>query len=586
MTASNDLEWSDYLRILRRRWTWTLTPLLIVCGLAVWFTLSQDPRFEASAEVALDASIAEEVVTGRTYVAERDVLNEINFAASNNVEAIVRAELGLLPEMKITAAPDSDKLSFTATASTADKAALFANKWATAYVSAKQTQAQTALDSALEGLRGQLVGLQSEHKALRADLDDLDDQMALIIDEIERARNLNDQVAVAAAELNLARMEVQRNRLDDDLAPELALVNSQITATASAIADLELRAQVSLLGTASVVQIAAPPLESSNAPLARNLALAAVVGAGLGMALALHRQNVDRTIRTHGELVAAIDVPVLGVIARQRKGRRSESIALAALYSPDSPVADGYHKVRTALTHRFTGGQVKSLVITSASPNEGKTTTSSNLAVAFAAIDQRVALVDCDFRSPSLDSIFATSRTPGIADVARGELDLADVARPQPVETGGLVLLPSGALPTNPADFLATPWFAGALRRLETEADLVVIDSPPVLPTADTTTLARQADATVVVARAGRTKRDDLTEAIDQLRQVGALVIGVVLIGAKVSKKYGAYGSANSQPLTHPFTESATVPTMRLVAPLLEAGDEEFRPDSPTRRAR
>jgi capsular exopolysaccharide synthesis family protein len=185
---------------------------------------------------------------------------------------------------------------------------------------------------------------------------------------------------------------------------------------------------------------------------------------------------------------------------------------------------------------------LRSIVVTSASPGEGKSTTSSNLAVAFAQQGLRVLLVDCDLRRPRIHEIFEVPREPGFTHYLLGQASLDRLARPTEVEN--LHVLPAGTLPPNPAELLGSARAREVVRLLNDQYDLVIFDTPPVLPASDAAIMGRLVDGVVLVLRAGMTTRHAAQQVVRQLRSVGALVLGSVLNDpdASIPAYEGSYG--------------------------------------------
>lgn len=524
--ADDELGLSDYLRIARRRWSWVLLPLVAVLALATAFTLRQPPRFCATAQVLLAPSEAQVAIQGDASVpvANRDLANEINIAYSDDIRRQVIGQLGLEPDIEIVGEPDSDILWFQACASTAEGSAQEANTWAGIYVSTKQQQAAADLDAAVTGFEVRLGELRDQRRLLRQDVD-----------------RLRRQLVTADGDEAKAAIQVQVDQLELELAIETQLIDAQIATIAQNITLLELDGELARAGTARVIQLAAPPLEHSNAPLSRNLVLGGLIGLVIGGALALIRDHLDQSIKSVDDVVG---VPVLGAVPKPGRGIRQRETALATMNYPGSPVAEAYQKVRTAVEFAVMGRELTSLLITSPNPSEGKTTTSSNLAWAMSAVDHRVVLADVDFRRPRIHQVFGCRGEPGLSDRLLKGTALNRLALRVDDDHRNLVIIPTGTRPPTPADFVASPAFAGLIRSLESEADLVVLDSPPVLPVSDALSMARQVDAVIVVAKAGSTKLGELTEAVEALRAVGADVLGVCLVGVKLDASRYGYGPA------------------------------------------
>ena len=215
---------------------------------------------------------------------------------------------------------------------------------------------------------------------------------------------------------------------------------------------------------------------------------------------------------------------------------------LVVASQPASPAAEAYRQLRTNILFTSPDEPLRTLLITSTSPEEGKSTTLANLAVTLAQSGSRVILADCDLRRPSLHTLFGVSQLPGLTNVllTGGDFPLVDTG----IE--GLQLLPSGPLPPTPAELVGSLRMREAMAQLRERADYVLFDSPPVLAVADARILATKVDAVVLVVRAGATKRDLAQRAKAQLEQVNAPLIGVVLNNAKYDTSLHHYFSANS----------------------------------------
>lgn len=212
---------------------------------------------------------------------------------------------------------------------------------------------------------------------------------------------------------------------------------------------------------------------------------------------------------------------------------------LITLRDPRAPAAEAYRTLRTNIQFSSLDRTLQTLLVTSSAPDEGKSTTLANLAVTMAQAEQRVVLVDCDLRRPALHTIFGVANEAGLTTL------LLDGAAPIPfqsTEVEGLRLLPAGPLPPRPADLLGSRRMEAAIERLKAEADIILFDAPPIIAVTDAAVLATKLDAVLLVARAGRTRRDRAREAVQLLQKVNAYVLGVVLTNAKLEKdSYGTY---------------------------------------------
>lgn len=213
---------------------------------------------------------------------------------------------------------------------------------------------------------------------------------------------------------------------------------------------------------------------------------------------------------------------------------------LIALRDPRSPAAEAYRTLRTNIQFSSLDKPLRTLLATSTAPDEGKTTTIANLAVTMAQAEQRVILVDCDLRRPTLHTIFGVPNDEGLTSLMLQEGGKIPVQR---TEVPGLLLLPSGPLPPRPADLLGSKRMEGIITQLREHADIVLFDTPPVTAVTDAAVLATRVDGVLLVFRAGSTRRDRARESRRLLDKVNANIVGVVLTDVKAEDTYGYYGT-------------------------------------------
>ncbi|HEY3107931.1 MAG TPA: CpsD/CapB family tyrosine-protein kinase [Chloroflexota bacterium] len=212
---------------------------------------------------------------------------------------------------------------------------------------------------------------------------------------------------------------------------------------------------------------------------------------------------------------------------------------LVTLANPRSPVAEAFRTLRTNIQLSSLDRPVRSLLVTSPSPDEGKSTILANLGVAFAQAGTRTLLVDCDLRRPSLHALFGVGNERGLTSMLIG-----DDRGPSPIATTpveGLRLLPCGPLPPNPSEILGSQRFQTLVAGLQSDADLLLFDCPPALAVSDAAVLSRHVEAVLLVASAGKTRRDHAARARQALERAGARILGVVLNNARVDAAVYSY---------------------------------------------
>ena len=205
---------------------------------------------------------------------------------------------------------------------------------------------------------------------------------------------------------------------------------------------------------------------------------------------------------------------------------------------PKSPISEVFRTLRTNIQFMNTKGKLKTILVTSTLPSEGKSWVSSNLAVTFAQAGKKVVLVDADMRKGRQYSIFEVSPRPGLSNYLSGidesndenkELDLADYIQETDVEN--LYLIAAGNIPPNPAELLIAPQMVDLLEQLKEMFDIVIIDSPPLQDVTDAQILSTKVDGTIIVVKCGESKKETVLDAKDLLDKVGANIIGAVLNG-------------------------------------------------------
>lgn len=219
---------------------------------------------------------------------------------------------------------------------------------------------------------------------------------------------------------------------------------------------------------------------------------------------------------------------------RQKRIRKTKTKTDRLLYlnDPKSAFAEAYRTLRTNIRYSTVNRELRTLMITSSAAGEGKTTTAANLALAMAQEGQRVLLIDGDLRHPSLHRFFSISNEVGLTDLLIRTQETGAVIRRFP--KAGLDVITAGGLPPNPAELLGSERMGELLRQFHGEYDIVLLDSPPILPVTDGQLLSRLVDGVLLVLRAGEVRREHAKKAKHLLDHVGANVIGAVLNGKKL----------------------------------------------------
>jgi capsular exopolysaccharide synthesis family protein len=319
-------------------------------------------------------------------------------------------------------------------------------------------------------------------------------------------------------------------------------------------------------GSVRLMDAAPLPRRPSSPKPALNLALALVSGLALGLALAIGRDAMDRSVHSRSDLQKYTGATVLGFIPRlPPPGRRALKAGDARQEDGSVPPKGGdaerleqakwaaaaaFERLATNVAFARPDGAAKLLMLASPLPGEGKTTVSLNLAMTLARAGRRVLLVDADLRRARLHTLLGVARSPGLCDLLRTEVSASSAC--QQVAIGGaarLSVLSAGAPPSDPASLFALASARRVLTDLGDNFDVVVFDTSPINVVTDAALLASLVDAVILVARSGVTTPEDLSFAMEQLRHVGAPVIGTVLNDIDIARDatydgaYRYYGS-------------------------------------------
>ncbi len=282
------------------------------------------------------------------------------------------------------------------------------------------------------------------------------------------------------------------------------------------------------------------PTYPSEPNVPRNLAFAVALGLSTGIGLAFLLEGIDNTVRTPEQAQAISALPSLGMIPLGSKSgiesaakrltvaSSREAVELVTQSRPQSQMAESYRALRTSLLLTSLGGPPKVILITSALPQEGKTTTSINTAIVLAQKGTRVLLIDADLRRPSIHKALGMGPKTGLSNVLTGNAILQQaVTRSSILPT--LFVLTAGTPPPNPAELLASSNMKDILAELREQYDHIIVDTPPTLSVTDAVVMSTRADAVVLVIRSGQTTKQALRRARDLLMQVNARVAGVLL---------------------------------------------------------
>ena len=501
-------------------------------GLAIAFSSVQPRVYEARTTLIVGQSLSGAANFDQLLVSQRLSATYAAVATTRPILDAVIAQLGLptthdelIKRVRSAAQLDSTLVTIHAQDTDPNRAAAIADTMARELIAAAP---------AIQGRDAEfLAAIDGE---LRATLSEIESTQ-------ERAQELR------ALSNRTPEQEAGLAALEDRLASLRATYSSLLAFSSSGASSM-----------LSVIEPAVPPVEPISPRVLLNTVLGVLLGLLAAAALAAAMTYFRDVLKDADDVREVSGLSTLGTIAKQRGDRRTEELyRLAALLYPRSGAAEAYRTLRTNIEFAAVDEPLRALLVTSSVPGEGKTVTSSNVAIVFAQAGLDVLLVDADLRRPGLDRIFALSNEQGLTTLLRDDqMDLDNVT--QATEQDGLRVLTTGPLPPNPAELLGSQRMRTLLERLASEADLVILDSPPLLAVADAAVLGSLADGTLLVIDAERSRRRQVRLASLALARAGANVLGVALnrVSGKEQAAYDAYYAGEERSSTDAATGRGT----------------------------
>ena len=512
-------ELRDYVSVVRAHWRSILAIVLAFTMLGVAYAKSRPAQYRATARVLVLQSATGPIGQASSGGAQGKPINletEAELVPSSAVASIAKASMRspkspqqLAGQVDASFTTDSQVLVIGFTAGSPAAARAGAQAFADAYLAYKTAQ----MDASLKQMQ---ATLDARLAALNKKLDDADATIASHPATSQASRDARNQKALALQ--------------------QIADVQKQNAGLGSFTVD-----------PGTVVGQATLPTN----PVGSSLTYAVVgllLGVAVGFGQAFFRDALDRRLTGIGDLEEVLGAPVKAVIPR-RKGKRSAEDGIVFLQQPTDGASEGYRTLRTGLLFAAAGDNGRTVVVTSASEGEGKSTTAVNLAVALAQANVPVALIDADLRRPALHRFFKAPMAPGLIELLRGEIDLnsalTDVGIPR------LRFIPSGDVSPGAPELFSPPDLAVFFGRLKEIGTMVIVDTPPLI-VSDPLALAPYVDGVLVVADSTSVTADALAPLIERLRLVGGRVIGGVLNkydpktarGYASEYGYGTYGQA------------------------------------------
>jgi non-specific protein-tyrosine kinase len=493
-----------------RRWWWLVVGCALLAAVSAYVVSSQMTKvYQASVTLLVHQSSSSGTSDyAAILTSERQARTYAEMLTEQPVLEAVVAQPGfnmswrqLAGKVDVELVQDTQLIRLSVEDTDNARAAQAANAIAEAFIAQNKALQQERYTESLSSVRQQM------------------DELSVLIEETQAAIEAVDVPQTSQQEAELSRLETI---LAGYRTSYVGLLQSyeQMRLTAAQTAD-----NVSVFRQADI-----PDLEHPVRPrLLMNTALAGSVGGMLAVGVAFLVEYLDDTIKSPDDVSHTLGLDTLAVIGKFNKGTEE----LITIARPLSPVSEAFRVLRTNIRFSSVDRPIRTLLVTSAGPTEGKSTTAANLAAVMAQAGLKAIVVDADLRRPRLHRVFGIHPRGGLTgSLLEGSMD----GRLQPSRVEGLAVLPAGDRPPNPSELLGSRRLRELLGLLTQHVDVVVIDSPPVLPVTDAAVLAQSVDGVLLVVDAGETRRGIAQHAVESLRQVGANVIGVVLNRVPTSK--------------------------------------------------
>jgi capsular exopolysaccharide synthesis family protein len=458
-------------------------------------SLTATKQYSATAQLLVQSTGSINLTTGgQDAITSTDVQTELQLVNSAQVQNEVVKKLGSIPGVSATQVGQTNVIAVTAVSPSPARAAKIANAYANAFVGWSTATTISNLATA--------------------------------------ERQLKDEISAIGKQIG---------KLRSSTSPQASALSNQQAVLKGQLAQLQVAGAAASTGLQLVMPAIAPTSPSSPKPAQETLfGLAAGLIVGIGAAFL--RDSLDDTL-ANGEAVELVSgAPVLATVPMVPLLRKADRPMLVSVTAPTSQPAEAYRSLRTSLQFVRHERPLRTFLVTSPSAGDGKTTVVVNLGAVFAQAGARVVLLSSDLRRPGLSQFIAPSEHADLCSVLTGEHSLDRAVMPVPgVEC--LWTLGAQAHVGNPTELLAGQRMHGVVAELSQRFDLVLIDSPPVLPVADAMILSSYVDAVLLVVSAGQTRRGELRRTVEKLAQAKAPVVGAVLNKASVQEEYGYYGS-------------------------------------------
>lgn len=521
------MELRAYLRPLLK-WWWLILISTLIAGVTSYFAVSQQPPvYQARVALLIGSAINNPNPDGNEFWLSQQLAQTYSDIAQREVvRQAVMDELGLTWLPTYTAQPvgSTQLLEIRVNDSVPERAMVVANELANQLILRTPTSGSQQGDAERQAfIKQQLDELEAKIEETNSEIINKQDELAGLFS----ARQISDLQGQIRA------LEAKQDTLRANYASLLASTSQ------------------GAVNSLSVIEPATLPVYPIGPEVLMTVITAAAIGLSLGVAAAYLMEYLDDTIKNPDDIRRISDLPTLSGIS-DTKEVNSVGHGLIAHTNPRSPIAEAYRSLRTAVLFSNVDQTARTIVVTSAGPQEGKSFTSANLAIVLAQSSHRVLLIDADLRRPTQHKLFDKQSAYGLTNLLLDMPPSFDSSRLGDMysqlsravlatSVQGLFLMTTGELPPNPAELVGSTRMKTLLKALATRFDFVIIDTPPVLAVTDAVVLSTRADSVLLVAYSGFTRQSQFKHAVLQLQEVNANVSGVVL--NRINKQSGEYYS-------------------------------------------
>lgn len=532
---------NDYLRPIIRWWRLIVVVTVLAVGASTVSTIFQADNYISRTTLIVGTTYLDpNPDSGKLFISQQLAQIYADMALREPIQEATMEALGInwLPSYRSEVVPNTQVVQISVTDTNPQRAQIIANEIASQLILQSPTIGGTETGEQQDFIKEQLSNLKDQIRETETNIDELQKSKTGLTSANQIA-NIEDEIKDQTAKL-----ESLRGNYADFLA------NSQEGA----------------VNKLSVLEPANLPVRPTGTSKLTIIALAGLVGLSMGSGAAYLLEFLDRTVKTASDINRIFGKPVIGYISRV-----SENVNVATYVSknPYSNMAENFRMLRSNVEFFSITDQAKTILVTSPTEGNGKTTVASNLAQSLAQLEQDVVLVDADLRRPAVHYYLRMTKGPGLSDVIKKKEDLREVVRPWK-KNDNLKVVTSGNKVPHVTEVVGSKMIASLLSLLEDEHELIIVDAPPLI-IADAYNLASSVDGVIIVMEPGKTSNDQAKAIKEQLDRVGSRILGFVFNKVSdenipsygdyqyrslySSKYYGSYSSkATEEPVTGSYS--------------------------------